>query len=452
MNMKISLCAAGVAAALSLSPVAANAQFSSFFGRSNDTAAAEKSKAQVEELVASKPAKLKPFYRALFLEGERNAVLNFNHLALAALELGEYDTAKRALDQAIARIDSIYASDENAKKAKSVWAEEKIKDWKGEPYERAMTYYYRGLLYLKDGEYDNAAAAFRAADYQDTQAAAEEYQGDFGLMPYLAAWAQSCRGSASSAKDLYDQAVAKDKSVADLPFDAKFLAIVDSGIGPLKTARGKHNEVLTFADAAGGLDNSLKIFADVASFTVSEPRIAGDVQFQATTRGGRAIDGILNGKAQWKSDTQAAGDAAVQVGLTAMTIGAYSGNSDMAGAGAIIGLLGLIAKSASDAMTPAADTRYWGALPRHVYVATAGSLPGDAKLSLSYDPGSGATETKPFAFVAKNQECGIAWGRTRSALAASDGGTAAVAASPAFDDAGRQSQNSVLRTMLLTGF
>jgi hypothetical protein len=28
----------------------------------------------------------------------------------------------------------------------------------GEPYERAMAYYYRGLLYWRDGEIDNARA------------------------------------------------------------------------------------------------------------------------------------------------------------------------------------------------------------------------------------------------------------------------------------------------------
>ena len=367
--MKHMLPVALTAASL-FAPTAALAQFG-FLGAVDAEGNAKKAEVQVAEFIATKPAPLKPFFKALYLEGERNAVLNLNHLGLAAMETGQWDIAKKAFDQAIMRIDAIYASDENAKKAKSIWNEEKVKDWKGEPYERVMTYYYRGLLYLKDGEFDNAAASFRAADYQDTQAEREEFQGDFGLMPFMAAWAQNCRGNTTTAKDLYAQAVARDKSVASLSPDMKFLVLVDSGNAPEKYGAGQHKEILKIRAPKAGRDKSVKVIPlKDDEYAIAGTWAVGDVQMQAETRGGRPIDGILNGKAQWKENTGNAGQAATTVGLTAMQIGLASNNRDLGGVGAIVGLLGMFATMAAKAMTPAADTRGWGSLPNVIYAAS----------------------------------------------------------------------------------
>ena len=501
--MKITIRMA-VAAALLLGPAAGNAQ--SFFGSSDESA--KRAGNQAVEFIGNKPPQLKPFFNALYLEGERNAVLNFNHLGLAAMELGQWDIAKKAFDQAIVRIDAIYASDENAKKAKSLWNEEKVKDWKGEPYERVMTYYYRGLLYLKDGEFDNAAAAFRAADYQDTQAEQEEYQGDFGLMPFMAAWAQSCRGNTSTAKDLYESAVAKDKSVATLTPEMKFLVLVDSGLAPVKYGDGKYKEVLKIRAPQAGREKYVKVVTSQAeAFSVTDTWAVGDVQMQAETRGGRPIDGILNGKAQWKAGTETAGQVATTFGLAAMQAGFASNNRDIGNAGAIVGLLGMFANLAAAAMTPAADVRRWGSLPNLIHAASVNVLPApqtatkpaeaapdapaavkpaemdasaeaaadekpadekrgelqavearaveakpvEPKIKIEFETDAGKLTRDPALMVAGGA-CGFAWARTRSALMPGDGGTALVSPSPKMDDAGREKQNGAFRSQLLQTF
>lgn len=403
---------------------------------------------EAEAFAAKAPAKLAPFYRALYVEGERNAVLNFNHLGLAAMELGQWDVARKAFDQAILRIDSVYADDENARKAKSLWSKEKVKDWKGEPYERAMAYYYRGLLYLRDGEFDNAAAAFRAADYQDTQAEQEAFQGDFGLMPFLAAWAQNCRGNASTAKDLYSQALSRDKAVAPLSIDERFLVLIDSGRGPVKYGDGKHKEVLKFRAADNAKDSVLAVDLGGKALPV---HLAGDVQFQAETRGGRAVDGILNGKAQWKDNTDTAGQVATAVGMASMQAGVYNNNDNMAQFGALASFAGLFAQVAAKAMTPEADTRAWGSLPGAIYVSSAPVAPSDLKLALKFDTGAGE-QMREMQLAAKHQQCGFAWTRTRSALAAQDGGLASITPSPRLDDSGREKQNAEFRALLQQTF
>jgi hypothetical protein len=408
------------------------------------TAGASPAPSPADSFVAKAPEKLKPFYRTLYLEGERNAVLNFNQLGLAAMELGEWEVARKAFDQAILRIDSIYADDENARQAKSVWSKEKVKDWKGEPYERAMAYYYRGVLYLKDGEYDNAAAAFRAADYQDTQAEQEAFQGDFGLMPFLAAWAQNCRGNAGTAKDLYLQAVAKDKAVSGLSIDERFLVLVDSGHGPVKYGDGKYKEVLKFKAPSDSRDSAVAV--DLGGKEIPA-HLAGDVQYQAETRGGRAIDGILNGKARWKDGTDTAGKVATAVGMAGMQAGAYNNDRNMAEFGALASFAGLFAQVASQAMTPEADTRGWGSLPSTIYVASMATPPADLKLALKYDSGTGA-QTKGVTLVAKHDNCAVAWTRTRSALAPTDGGLAAIPRAPRLDDSGHKDKNAAFRSAL----
>lgn len=399
---------------------------------------------QADELAAKVADPLKPFVRALYVEGERNAVLNFNQLGLAAMEVGAWDVAKKAFDQAILRIDSIYADDENARRAKSVWNQEKVKDWKGEPYERAMAYYYRGLLYLRDGEFDNAAAAFRAADYQDTQAEQEAFQGDFGLMPFLAAWAQNCRGNTATAQDLYQQAVSKDKAVSALSLNQRFLVLVDSGRGPVKYGDGKHKEVLKFRAAPDAKDAAVVV--DLAGKELPL-HAAGDVQFQAETRGGRAVDGILNGKAQWKDSTDTAGQIATSVGTASMYAGAVNNDNNMANFGALASVAGMFAQMAAKAMTPEADVRAWGSLPAAIYVGAEAAPPVEPKLAVKYNAGAG-TQTKQVALAATHKACGIAWARTRSALAPQDGGLASISSAPRLDDSGRETQNAAFRAQL----
>src|SRR5688572_15625991 len=63
--------------------------------------------------------------------------------ALSAIRKGNYAEAKANLDDAIARISNILGKDESARKARGYFHAESKKTFIGEPYERAMAYYYR---------------------------------------------------------------------------------------------------------------------------------------------------------------------------------------------------------------------------------------------------------------------------------------------------------------------
>ena len=95
---------------------------------------------------------------AVAAASEKDKVLWQYRAGLTALRRGNYAEAQRMFDEALARVGNIIGPDKSAKKARSLFAEEAKKTFLGEPYERVMAYFYRGVLYWMNGEPDNARA------------------------------------------------------------------------------------------------------------------------------------------------------------------------------------------------------------------------------------------------------------------------------------------------------
>ena len=317
--MKTTVIATAVASLMFAGAVQAQSSaFSSFF----KSTGSEEDPAKVSQAASAyadkQPDWARPFMKQLYRDGEWGAVLNFNRLGLAAMEQQQFATARKAFDQAIVRVEAIYADDANAAKARSVFNAEQVKDFKGEPYERAMMYYYRGLLYLQEGDYQNARAAFLAADRHDTLSSAEDkaFAGDFGMMKYLAGWASRCDGDTVRAAHLIDEAQKSDTSVRALPaVPGKTLVLVDVGSAPVKWGDGQYQHILKIKP--GSTDTATPRLGRADGSERSDLVVIADVDFQATTRGGREIDGVMAGKAQFKDTAGAVGDTAMVVGSCA---------------------------------------------------------------------------------------------------------------------------------------
>lgn len=404
--------------------------------------------------IEGKNKQLAPFFRNLWLEGERNAVLNFNYLGLAAMEVGDYQVAKSAFDESLLRIEAIYANDKNAEKAKSLWNEEKVKDFKGEPYERSMAYYYRGLLYLKDGDYQNARAAFLSAERHDTLSEQEQFQGDFGLMNYLAAWSSYCDKDNGRAKELYNRATTQDaEHFKSVTLENPFIVLAESGLSPEKTGTGKFKEVLEIKPPSGKEPIKKIGFPRSRVYLVSDtPVLVGDLSYQATTRGGRPIQGILNGKAQFKGNVDTASNVAIGVGAATLQASAYSGDNDTAAAGAIISAVGLIGKLVSSAVTPKADTRMWSSLPDHVYLVQSATIPSMSGLDVEVAMNEGKAKPVAAKMVHQSSGCGFAWVRANSALVSPQNGTARINSTPEIEETNRVERNRAFRNMLVERF
>src|SRR5688572_18996870 len=222
---------------------------------------------------------------------EKDKVLWQYRSGLAALRQGNYSEAKGQLDAAIARISNIMGKDEAARKARGYFHAESKKTFIGEPYERVMAYYYRGILYWMDGEPDNARACFRSAMLLDSDAENNTFKADYSLLEYLDGYA-AVKMSGDGSEPLARAGKLAHASLPDYNPRANVLLFVETGNGPQKYAGGEYNEVLLFSQ---GKPAARSAVLKVNGQTVEAPAY-DDLYFQATTRGGRVMDQILANK------------------------------------------------------------------------------------------------------------------------------------------------------------
>ena len=84
-------------------------------------------------------------------------------VALIALKEGRRAEARGLFDKALPPAGTVLSGDATTERARSLFSPEETKIFYGEPYERAMGWFYRGMIYWMDGEPDNARACFRSA-------------------------------------------------------------------------------------------------------------------------------------------------------------------------------------------------------------------------------------------------------------------------------------------------
>jgi tetratricopeptide (TPR) repeat protein len=290
---------------------------------------------------------------------EKDKVLWQYRTALAFMRQGNFEEAKPLLDDAITRISNILGKDESARKARGYFSPEAKKNFIGEPYERAMAYYYRGIIYWMDGEPDNARACFRSAAFEDSDAVDKTYAADYVLLDYLDGLATAKLGG--DGADGFKRAAEEAKLSSPPPYEPKanVLFFVDYGPAPIKYAMGNYAEKLMFRTGQTPI-HGVQVQVDGKTFKL---RPWDDLFFQATTRGGRVMDQILANKAGFKRTTDVAGTAGI-IGGAVMT---QHRETQVAG----IGLLaaGLLSKIASASTTPEADVRTWDNLPQFLSFA-----------------------------------------------------------------------------------
>lgn len=289
-------------------------------------------------------------------------------IAASALRVGNFEEAKTKLDDAILNMGGIIANSADAAKARSLFSSESSKTFIGEPYERVMAYYYRGILYWRDGQPDNARACFRTGEFIDSDAETSAYKSDYVLLDYLDGFASE--KLAADGSDALKRAKANARGLALPPYDrdANVLVFAEYGRGPRKYQGGEYGEQLRFMTAESP--------ARSATLTVEGRTVPlapyDDLNYQATTRGGRVMDHILGNKAVFKQTTNTVGDVAL-VGsvIAADNIRRDDGsrNRDAQNAAIALGAIGLISKLASAATTPHADIRTWDNLPQRLSFA-----------------------------------------------------------------------------------
>jgi tetratricopeptide (TPR) repeat protein len=352
---------------------------------------------------------------------DRNYALWDNQLGSIYLAQGDYDKALDAFLRAHYLMNNIPAFKELERGAVSLTGSEDSKAYKGDPYEKAMNSLYVGLLLYNQGDLENAKAAFKNGILAGSDSKRESYKSDMAILYLLVSRISKKLGDESLSSDYYNvvKELENNSNYSSLGFSDEFihkildlknniLLVVEFGEGPFKTRRGRYGELSVINgdryDVNGWnikIDGKVKAENQVYSNT--------DVYFQASTRGGRKMDGILKGKAIFKQN--AANTAVVALGVSGVLLNQMNQTSDpyaRAGLAAAAGISALFSGGAaimSGITNPKADIRYWSLLPEHVIVYPLFISPGKHKISIgfidgrnSYQSNNGVADKSKYEF------------------------------------------------------
>lgn len=330
---------------------------------------------------------IKKTYEEASGERNRNSALWDNQLGSIYLAQGDYEKALDAFLRAHYLMNDIPAFKELERKAVALTGSEDKKAYKGDPYEKAMNSLYVGLLLYDKGDLGNAMAAFKNGILADSDSEEETYKSDIAILYLLASRVAKKIGNESLSND-YSNAV--KELVANpnysllgfsealmqkmLDLNNNVLLVIEFGEGPTKYRMGRYGEM---AAVNGNWDEvqGWRIKIDGESRDEDQVYSNTDVFFQASTRGGRAMDGILKGKAQFKTDS--ANTAVTMIDISsqfanqanqARAANPYVDTTGYALASGICAIFAGCSAIASSATNPKADIRCWTLLPEHVII------------------------------------------------------------------------------------
>lgn len=315
---------------------------------------------------------------------DRDRVLWQYRLAAVQIRAGDSPGAAQTLDDALALAGSVMTADAGTRRARSLFGAETEKTYIGEPYERVMAWFYRGLLYWGSGEPDNARAAFRTGQVIDTDPENQRLGSDFVLLDLLDAQATAQLGGDFSAELERARVLAPDRGL-DVAPGATVLFFAEFGIAPEKFAGGRYGEQLRFRAGPSRLRSARLTVAD----RTIPLRPLDDLAFQATTRGGRVMDHILGNKVVFREAAQDVGQAAVIAGAAVLAGGDGENSEGRRNLGYGLIAAGVLAGIVAQATETRADTRTWDNLPQYLAYAPLDLPAGDHPARLEFLDGKG---------------------------------------------------------------
>ena len=325
---------------------------------------------------------------------------------------GRTDEAHLAMRDLREELEELHNPD-SERKAQSKWHGEVNKVFKGSPHEMGAFYALMSLSCAERGEYEDAWRCVQNGLLHDCDSEHQRYQSDFALLLYLGSVYSAALGEADAAaqcRKSLEAALrmrgampggknAHDSPVADLfgEMHPNVMIVVWTGTPPKFGRGGEHGEKRTILR---GEESSFD-FVAMSDWTGGErmvPQRMGDMNYQASTRGGRMMDGVLKDKADFKDDLQSYSDTANRssdafhgAGLSgdpfAKTVGTVMGS--------FAGFIGVAFSRASGAVDAHADIRSWRTLPGQLDVLPLRMSPGCHDVVLrGYVSGKAVVEKK----------------------------------------------------------
>lgn len=324
-------------------------------------------------------------------EAEHGAVENqalvLNVQAECELLLGDLDNARKHFETAAQIMGTWQVSSGEVNAA--ILGSESSKTYKGDPYEKCMNAFYAAYCFLRHGEPDNARACCKRGILADGETADEKFQADDALLFWMAGRMSVLMGSADADGFFREAATAHafalehgsrgdpQPAVITQPSHGNLVLLFAVGLGPEKYEDGAFAELARFRSRP---QPAVRAAARLDGAPIGRSTILCDVDYQARTLGGTAMEGIRKGKAVFKAG------AAVS-GIVLLDQAAHS-HGDKARTEAIVGG-GLLL--ASLFTSTAADVRHWPTLPSTVQVLAADAPPGPHRVDVEFFDAAGRT-------------------------------------------------------------
>jgi len=219
---------------------------------------------------------------------------------IAACYANDPALARRALDEAIATMGGHVATASDKKARDLFFSKEGQKTFRGEPHERAVAFLYRGILYLAEGDAENAQACFKSGALQDAMASGAEDRSDWLSIDLLLLAAKRTLNAADASD--WQAFLANEYANGGLPdgwqiaADNPVVILLAAGRGPIKQAEMLRNGELVYLDVPSRVRGFRVLGKKNTTLGCSLP--TDDCFVQAATRGKREMDKVLAGKAQ----------------------------------------------------------------------------------------------------------------------------------------------------------
>ena len=315
-------------------------------------------------------------------------VVNNLRLGSVLLPAYELDDAEAAFLRAWEVINSTGVNN-GGRTLGAVLVDEKIKVWKGEPFERAMASFYLGLVYYIRGDYGNARGAFENAlfklhdvDPNDKNDKGHDVESNFSLASLMLAKSYQHLGREDLARANFDYVAQNNRELASLAnyernLDSNLLLVIDYGHGPHKVTE-MDGSVLGFAPSPmeEGPPPLPRVIVD-GKRLYTDPYVRPPVDLLAMAQ-----------DRKWQSiDTLRAIKSAVGTGL--LIGSAVEGIRGVNGSGArqrtdLMVAGGLAAAGLLLKATSQADIRQWEMLPRTTFVVPLRVDPGTHDITVEF--------------------------------------------------------------------
>ena len=299
---------------------------------------------------------------------------------------GRKEEAHELLMDVREEIETLYDA-QLEERAQSIWHGEANKVYKGDAHERSTLYALLALSFMDRGQYEDALRSVKNGLLADCFGSTDAYNADYGLLHYIG-WVCALRCNENDTADRHREALLKSLEsqgvkIRDcsclMPEGAGLpnaLVVIWTGTPPSYSRGGEYGEKRMVLSGAKSQFDFVTV-EDASGQERIVPAGLGDVNFQATTRGGRLMDNVLQDKADVKENFKTAANASLVLSGACFAAGTalIGGNEYLAIAGLCCygaGVCCLVADVAfmwaHEDVDANADTRSWQTLPGQLNV------------------------------------------------------------------------------------